>query len=84
MPVEIIKKFVDEFTSSDQNLLNQRFIVLCLIGFAGFFRIEELLGVRIKDVTIFPDHIEIFLPKSKSIRVFLDDLFGHFFIFLNM
>ena len=65
MPVEIIKKFVDEFTSSDQNLLNQRFIVLSLIGFAGFLRIEELLEVRIKDVTIFSDHIEIFLPKSK-------------------
>ena len=33
--------------------------------FAGFFRISELLNVKIKDVTFFESRVEIFLPKSK-------------------
>ena len=66
MPVEIIKGFVDEFSSGKSDLMEARFIIVCLIGFAGFFRIDELLKVQIKHITFFSDHITIFLPEAKT------------------
>ena len=42
------------------------FIILSLLCFAGFFRINELLSVRLKHITFLPEHIEIFLPHAKT------------------
>ena len=64
IPIEAIKCVVDEF-SEDGDLKKLRFLVVCLIGFAGFFRIQELLDVKLKDVEILSDHMRLFLPSSK-------------------
>ena len=66
IPVEIIKRFVDEFCPKTSNMLDLRFLVVCLAGFSGFLRIQELLDVKLKHVKLFSDHVKIFLPKSKA------------------
>jgi len=60
---DLLKLFFDRFSSS--NLFNLRFLVLCFIGFAGFFRIDELLGVQMKNVEFKESHIEVCVEKSK-------------------
>ena len=37
-----------------------------LVGYAGLFRISELLSVKIKDITIVHDVISIFVSKRKN------------------
>ena len=39
---------------------------MCILGFAGFLRINELLGIQIKHISMFGDHVEILLPNSKT------------------
>ena len=45
--------------------MDLRFLVMCFIGFAGFFRIEELLGAQVKHTSFYESHMEIFLEESK-------------------
>ena len=55
--VEILKKFVDTFGGN--NLTDLRFLVVCLTGFAGFLRIQELLKVQLKQIAFFEDNMKI-------------------------
>ena len=64
--IEIIKKFVDVYNIGEGNLMDQRFIMLSLLCFAGFFRIDELLSVQLKHIKILPAHMEIFLTHAKT------------------
>ena len=64
--VEVIKKFVNDYKGKDHCLMRQRFMILCLLSFAGFFRIKELLSVKLKQIKVFKSHIEVFLTKSKT------------------
>ena len=43
-----------------------RFLLPCLLGFAGFLRIEELLEVKLKHIKTQESHLENFIPKSKA------------------
>lgn len=50
----------------DGNLVHQRFLLFCLLGFSGFLRISELLCIQIKHIVINEEFLEITLPKSKT------------------
>jgi integrase len=43
-----------------------RDIALLLVGFAGAFRRSELVGLRVDDMTEYPDGIEMLLRRSKT------------------
>ena len=66
LEVEHVKAVVDEFYLKDKTLMNARTVVYFLVGFTGFFRIEELVFVRLKNVKIYEDHMSIFVPESKA------------------
>ena len=55
----------EKFNQSSSSLYDLRFLVMCFLGFAGFFRIQELLSVQLKNVLFTNSHIEITLEKSK-------------------
>ena len=65
IPVETIKEIVEQYGHEGSNLMDLRFTMVCLLGFAGFFRIDELLSTQLQHITVFPDHLQIFLPRSK-------------------
>ena len=65
MPVESLRELVDTFSRKDYSLTDQRFLVVCLTVFAGFFRTQELLGIQLKHIPVLPDHLQVFLPHSK-------------------
>ena len=46
--------------------MHLRFMIFCIIGFAGFLPIGEMLEIKIKHVSIFDDRMEILIPKSKT------------------
>ena len=62
---EILKMLFDKYGENSSNLLDIRFLTMCFLGFAGFFRIEELLLVQVKNIVFKDSHLEITLEKSK-------------------
>jgi len=62
---ELLKQIVSMYGSSD-NLLNIRFLIICLLGFAGFLRISELLQLKVGDLTFDMDGVKINITKSKT------------------
>ena len=47
------------------NLIDYRFVLMCILGFTGFFRISELLNLKVKDITFESQGMKIFVEKSK-------------------
>ena len=62
---ETIKKLV-EFYRKDDTIPNLRFLILATIGFAGFMRIGEILELKLENIRIKSDRLEIILDKSKN------------------
>ncbi len=51
---------------SDNNVFNQRTICACLLAYAAFLRVSELLNLRRCDIEFFPSHMSVFIQKSKT------------------
>ena len=62
----IIRDLVDIYERAGMDLMGLRFIQMCLLRFAVFLRIEELLSIRLQELTIFEDHLEVNIPYSKT------------------
>ena len=62
---EIIKKVCEKYGNSD-NLIHQRFLVICILGYFGFLRISKVLKVQVKQINFGPGYINIILDKSKT------------------
>ena len=43
-----------------------RIAALCTLGFARFFRFSELSNILCKHIVFLEDHIQIFVPHSKT------------------
>lgn len=52
--------------SASASLADLRFLFILLVGYAGVFRISEVLSVRVKDVSIFDDFMSVYLVKRKN------------------
>ena len=48
------------------NLLDIRFVCMCLLAYAGFFRISELLGIRRSNIATEDLYHKIFIEVSKT------------------
>ena len=62
---ELIRELVSKF-DNHENLMHLRFLIIVILGFAGFFRIQELLDIQIKHITGTKDSYEITVEKSKN------------------
>ena len=63
---EILESLVTRFATTKASLNDIRSLTICLVGFAGFLRFDELSKIKETDVTIFDQHMEIFLETSKT------------------
>ena len=43
-----------------------RMLTICLLGFAGFFRFDELAKICDSDIVMYKEHMEIFIKLSKT------------------
>lgn len=63
---EILRQLVESFGGTGALLSDIRTLAICLLSFAGFFRYDEVANLRESDVTIFEDHMEIYVESSKT------------------
>lgn len=65
---DIIREIIDKYYISNHssNLKDLRLACLCTIGFAGFFRYQELSNIQPNHLEFFPDHLKIFVPQAKN------------------
>ena len=63
---ELVKKIINRFAPKGASLKDLRIAALCTLGFAGFFRFNELGNMLCKHIAFFDDHIKIFVPHSKT------------------
>ena len=64
--VDILGKIVDFFGSDTNNGSHLRTCAMCLLGFSGFFRYNELSHIQMKDITFHDSYVEIFIRQSKT------------------
>ena len=65
MTATMIRKLYFEY-GSDKNLLNQRFLIICILGFAGFMRTNEMLALKVEHIKFYATYMSIFLPSCKT------------------
>ena len=57
---------IAEFYVSSNSLGTLWFLFILLVGFYGFFSIDEINSFCLKDVTINADHMPFYVPKRKK------------------
>ena len=57
---------IAEFYVSNNSLATLHFLFILLVGFYGFFRIDEINSFCLKDVTINADHMSVYVAKRKN------------------
>ena len=65
LTIEELKRIYDTFGTSN-SLSDLRVCSLCFLGFAGFFRIQELLVLKIENLIFHDEYLEIKVNKSKT------------------
>lgn len=63
---QTVKDIIDKFGRNQNNLKELRTAALCTLGYAGFFRYDELRSIQANHIEFNKDHIKIFVPKSKT------------------
>ena len=63
---EILSTQVSKFGQQDASLSDIQILTICLLGFAGFFRFNELAKISELDIVPCKDHVEIFVESSKT------------------
>ena len=63
---EILHKLYDRFVPKEAELPIIRTMTICLLGYAGFFRFNELASLKESDVKFYEDHVEVFVESSKT------------------
>ena len=62
---EITKSIIGKFAGPSANLKSIRVACICSLGFAGFFRYDELSTLAPVHLEFFPDHPRVFVPGLK-------------------
>lgn len=65
MTVDLLQKMYSSMFQT-RNVMNQRFICICLISYAGFLRSAEVLKLRRSDICIYSNYMSIFVESSKT------------------
>ena len=68
LPIDLLQVITEHYSSSE-SLAHIRFLFILLVGFAGFFRIDELLSMKLGDITLFTGRMSIFVPKRKNDQI---------------
>ena len=66
LKVSCIAEITSSLGSASASLADIRFLFILLVGYAGVFRISEVLSIRVRDVSIFDDFMKVYLVKRKN------------------
>ena len=65
LPFDTVQTIADHYVSSS-SVVDIRFLFILLVGFDGFFRMDEIRNLALKDVAIFPEYMSVHVPKRKN------------------
>ncbi|XP_068706852.1 uncharacterized protein [Montipora foliosa] len=65
LSLELVQRVASHYMSND-TLAVIRFLFVLLVGYADFLRVDEILRMSISDISIFPEHMLVSLPKTKN------------------
>ena len=63
---EVIQRLVAHYGSASASLSDLRLLILCVLGYAGFFRFNELVQLRRCDFLFEDSFMRIFVQRSKT------------------
>ena len=63
--LDLVKRLCEHYIKSS-TLASLRFLVILLLGYAGFLRVDELKSHRCKDISIQDDYMSVNIPKRKN------------------
>ena len=63
---DMVKKVIDKYAHANASLSDLRIASLCALGFAGFFRFNEIVNILPKHLELHDDFLKIFIPRSKT------------------
>ena len=66
LKVEHLRKLYEKVVKNETNLTKLRTFNLCLLGFCGFLRYDELSNIRRYDIVFSDTFMKIFIEKSKT------------------
>ena len=61
-----LKKIVKKFGSDVKNLYNLRICAMCLVGYAGFLRYNEMANLKMCNLNIFDTYISLNIESNKT------------------
>ena len=64
---DVIKSIIDRFGGEEASLKDLRIAAISTLGFAGYFRFNELANIQPNHLTFYDDFVKIFVPKSKAV-----------------
>ena len=64
--LKILSTLVSRFGQKDAPLSDIPTLSVCLLGFAGFFRFNEMDKICESDIVVYEKHTEIFIESSKT------------------
>ena len=62
----ILQKLVSKYGGKDAGLSDIRTLTICLMSFAGFLCYSEIAHLKEADVSIYEDHMELYIESSKT------------------
>ena len=65
LSVSTVQAIATHFASSI-SLSDLLFLFILLVGFAGFFRIDEVRNIALRDISIHSDHMSVYVPQRKN------------------
>ena len=63
---DVVKSIVDRFGAEGASLKDLRIAALTSLGFAGFFRFNELANIQPNHILFHEDFVKVFVPRSKT------------------
>ena len=63
---QLLIDLVNRYACSNATLKDLRLATMCTLSYVCLLRSEELLCIKGSDITVFPDHINIKIPRSKT------------------
>ena len=65
----ILQKLVSKYGGKDAGPSDIHTLTICLLSFAGFLRYSEIANLKEADVSIYEDHMELYIESSKLISL---------------
>ncbi|KXJ10028.1 Integrase/recombinase xerD-like [Exaiptasia diaphana] len=65
LTLELVERITAAYSASE-SLAVLRFLFILLVGYAGFFRINEVQSIRLMDISVYNDQMFLFIPKRKN------------------